>query len=650
MSASGTAADWFEKGNQLYSRGQFAQAMAAYRRAIQDQPGLAQAHNNLANALVQSGDLDAAVNSYRKAIALDPNLAEAHHNLGAILQRLGRWEESARAYQEAGGCNPDLPAEVFNQLGIVLSRCGKLESAAEAFGQAIAKRAEFPEALNNLANIFHQLNKPAQAIECYRRAGALRPDSAEIFNNLGNVLKETGQLDHALAAQHRAAELRGDYADAYNNLANTLKDTRRLDQAIACYDAALAIDPTHAIAHSGKVYTLHFHPDSTPQSLAAAHKEWADRHAAPLPRYSQHLNLVDPNRRLRIGYVSPDFREHVVGRFLRPLLANHDHRQFEIVAYASVKRPDSHTPWFKQHVDVWQDVATITDDQLAARILADQIDILVDLTMHMAGSRLLMFARKPAPIQLTYLAYCSTTGLEAMDYRFTDGYLDSPDQFRFYSEKSLSLKSYWCYEASSEIKGVQKECGPITFGCLNNFCKISDATIATWAKLMLGVDDSRLIIHAHAGTHRKEFVEHFIALGVSSERIRFVPFASLSEYLRSYSQIDIALDPFPYAGGTTTCDALWMGVPVVSLAGGTAVSRAGKSILNQIGLGEFVTDTREQYIETAVHLAADQSRLRYLRENLRARMAGSSLMNACQFAKDVEQQYREIWKDWCEGQ
>jgi protein O-GlcNAc transferase len=643
-----TFGDWFETGNRLYAAGNMQEAVAAYRRAIDIQPNFPDSYNNLANALIRLADFPGAIAAYQNAIRLRPEFSQAHHNLGALLQRMERWPEAAEAYRNAVRIDPKLPADVHNQLGIVLFRARQFRAAVDAFRQAIAINPNFAEALNNLANVYQELQNPVEAIACYRRAAVLRPDSPEIFNNLGNVLKETGQLDYALAAQHRAVVLRPDYADAYNNLANTLKDTRRLDQALACYDSALAINPSHVVAHSGKVYTLHFHPESTPASLAAAHREWNARHAAKVPRMASHRNTANPDRRLRIGYVSPDFRDHVVGRFLLPLLANHDHRQVELFAYASVTRPDAQVGRFKNHFETWRDVAHLSDEALAELIHSDKIDILVDLTMHMAGSRLLAFARKPAPVQLTYLAYCSTTGLDAMDYRLTDNYLDPPGSSEeWYSEKSLHLRSYWCYEAPENAPPVAARSGPITFGCLNNFCKVSNTAVETWGKLMNRIANSRLIIHAHAGTHRSELITKFASMGIADERIEFVGFAPLHEYLNTYARIDIGLDPFPYAGGTTTCDALWMGVPVVSLAGTTAVSRAGRSILTQIGLPGFVAESVDEYIEKAATLAADSDRLKSLRVDLRDRMTNSPLMDATGFARDVERVYRDIWQKWC---
>jgi predicted O-linked N-acetylglucosamine transferase (SPINDLY family) len=290
----------------------------------------------------------------------------------------------------------------------------------------------------------------------------------------------------------------------------------------------------------------------------------------------------------------------------------------------------------------------VSDDQLPRLVRDDGIDILVDLTMHMKGSRLLAFARKPAPVQVTYLAYCSTTGLRTMDYRLTDPFLDPPGgDESIYSEKSTWLRSYWCYEPAADAPSVvpppSARTGAITFGCLNNFGKLTPGTLDMWSELLSGVPGSRLLLFAPEGSHRERARQRLADGNVDPRRLEFVPLMHLNQYLSQYNQIDIALDPFPYPGGTTTCDALWMGVPVVSLAGATAVSRAGLSILSQIGFAELVARAPDEYLAIATRLAGDAPRLAELRLTLRERMRGSPLMDAPGFARDVERAFLEMW-------
>ena len=374
----------------------------------------------------------------------------------------------------------------------------------------------------------------------------------------------------------------------------------------------------------------------------------------PLAEFIQpHLNNRSPDRRLRVGYVSPNFGSHPVGRFLLPLLESHDKESFETFCYASVEIADAMTDRCRAHADVWRDMLGLSDEQVAHAIRQDRIDILVDLTMHMRRNRLLVFARKPAPVQVTYLAYCGTTGLSTMDYRLTDPYLDPPGQDeRFYSELSVRLpETYWCYRPAIETPPVNAqpalEAGHVTFGSLNNFCKVTPPALAAWSRLLQAVPKSWLLLHAHPGSHRDRVCEFLNEQGISPERVVFVDFQPMAEYFGVYQRIDVALDPFPYGGGTTTCDALWMGVPVVSLAGQTAVGRGGLSILSNIGLPELVACDTEQYVRIAAELAQDLPRLRDLRATLRQRMQSSPLMDVPRFARNIEAAYREMWRRWC---
>jgi predicted O-linked N-acetylglucosamine transferase (SPINDLY family) len=311
------------------------------------------------------------------------------------------------------------------------------------------------------------------------------------------------------------------------------------------------------------------------------------------------------------------------------------------------------TSQFRENADCWRDIAGVSDAQAARQIREDRIDILVDLALHSADNRLLVFARKPAPVQVTYLGYCGSTGLSVMDYRLSDPYLDPPDaDLSHYSEKTVRLpRSYWCYQPGgatpvpSPSPALQN--GFVTFGCLNNFAKVSSAAIDLWARILAELPDARMVIHSRAGAHLNRAVRRFEELGINRDRLRFAGWQPWTDYLATYSQIDIALDPLPHGGGITTCDALWMGVPVVSLSGQTAAGRGGRSILCNLGLPELVAFTSEQYLQIAVDLARDVERLDHLRRGIRARMLASPLMDAPQFARDVEAAYRQMWRRWC---
>jgi predicted O-linked N-acetylglucosamine transferase (SPINDLY family) len=462
-------------------------------------------------------------------------------------------------------------------------------------------------------------------------------------------------LDEAIAAYRQAITLKPDFSIAHSNLGTVLMDKGSLDEAIASYRLAITLKPDFSLAHSNLVYALHFHSAFDAQAIAGEHQHWNRQFADPLKAFIlPHANNKDPERRLRIGYVSPDFFAHAESFFVVPLLAAHDPSQYEIHAYASVRRPDQVTDRLRRSVNVWHDVLGLSDEELAGKIRHDGIDILVDLTMHMADNRLLLFARKPAPVQVTWLAYPGSTGLETIDYRITDTWMDPPSHGTDgYSEESIRLPDSWCcFDPMSDLPPVPVETAHrgdfVRFGSLNNICKLNEPLLEIWARLLTDVPGSRLALLAPEGGERERVWKLFGRQGIDRERIEFVGRCSRDEYLRLYDRIDIALDPLPYNGITTTLDALWMGVPVVSLAGRTAAGRAGLSLLSTVGLPELATKDPDGFVRIASGLANDLPRLTELRSTLRGMMQASPLMDASGFARDMEAAYRNMWRTWCE--
>jgi predicted O-linked N-acetylglucosamine transferase (SPINDLY family) len=495
------------------------------------------------------------------------------------------------------------------------------------------------------------------AADSYRRALQLDPKNSSAAAGLGNVLLAKMDLDGAVAAYRRTLELQPDSVEAFNRLGIALKEQGLIDESLDCCESAINLRPNSAAIHSNLIYLLSFHAGYDPVELSRQQARWNERHAAPLKELIRtHDNDRSPNRRLKIGYVSPHFCRHAVGQKIFPLLSEHDHKQFEICCYSSVGRPDAFSELLRRHADVWRDVADRDDESLAEIIRGDGIDILVDLSLHTVGNRLLVFARKPAPVQATYLGYCGSTGLKTIDYRLSDPQLDPPDMdLSVYSEQTLRLPdTYWCYacagRAPEPAQPPSERAGYVTFGCLNNFAKVSPGSLDLWAEILSALPRSRMIIHSHPASHLDGVRQRFAAGGVSADRLEFVGGQPWTQYIQTYGRIDVALDPFPYGGGITTCDALWMGVPVVSLAGQTAVGRGGKSLLSNIGLSELAARRPRQYVQTAITLAESPARLAELRRTLRHRMLTSPLMNARRFARNMENAYRQMWKQWCDGE
>lgn len=643
----------YSLGAALQGLGKPDDAILCYRRALELRPDYAEAHNNLGNALAEQKKPDEAITCYRRALALRPAHPEMHYNLGRVFQDLQRPEEATRCYRRALELKPD-HAEAHNNLGNALKDLGKLDEAIACYRRSLALKPDRAETHYNLGTAFQNLGRPDEAIASYRHALRLTPEYPEAHNNLGSAFQDRGDLDQAVACYRRALESRPDHLEAHNNLGNALKDQGRLDEAIACYRRALELKPDCAEAYSNLLYVLNFCPGYDAKTVHEEHRRWNERCAQPLAKSIKPLaNDRSPDRRLRIGYVSPDFRRHPVGRFLLPILESHDHAGFEISCYASVQRPEDLTDQCRANADVWRNAFGCSDEQVADMIRRDQIDVLVDLTVHMAHNRLLVFARKPAPVQVTYLAYCGTTGLHTMDYRLTDPYLDppTPDE-SVYCERSIYLpETYWCYRPVADTPPVSAlpalQTGRITFGCLNNFCKVTAPTLAAWSELLRTMPESRLLLHAPLGSHRNRLWDYLALQDISPDRLEFASMAPTADYFGLYRRIDVALDPFPYGGGTTTCDALWMGVPVVSLAGQTAMGRAGLSILSNLGLSDLAGRDVEHYVRIAAELAGDRPRLSALRASLRDRMRKSPLMDTLGFTRNIEAAYRTMWRNWC---
>jgi protein O-GlcNAc transferase len=497
----------------------------------------------------------------------------------------------------------------------------------------------------------------AEAV-CWRMLQA-DPRFAPAYGLLGILGVTVHNLPAAMEMLARAMELDPGEPDYPNNLGTAYKVAGRVDEALAAYRRALAVCPaeraTLAAGIQGNIcYVVNLHPAYDAAAILAEARAWERRFARPLYGTVAHGNGRDPERRLRVGYVSPDFREHTVGWNLLPLFREHEHERLEITCYASGGN-DALTARFRSYADRWRDIGGMSDEAAAALVRADEIDILVDLALHTSGGRLLILARKPAPVQVTFAGYPGTTGLSAIDYRLTDGLLDPEGTEGGYAERSVRLPgSFWCYEGLAREAGGPAvgalpalAAGAVTFGCLNNFSKVHEGVLALWAAALRATAGSRLLMLAPRGAARERVLRVLGTHGVTPERVRFTEYLPRQVYLALYQQIDVGLDTFPYNGHTTSLDAFWMGVPVVTRVGRTVVGRAGLSQLRHLGLGELAAESDANFVGSAAALAADMPRLAALRADLRGRMERSVLMDGRGFARGIEAAYREMWRTWC---
>ncbi len=562
------------------------------------------------------------------------------HLLGLAIAQSGQAEEGAKLIQQAIHLQPRVALYHAN-MGYALSRMGHPKVAILAYRQAVSLD---PRRINSWLDLAHLLlaagDQPG-AIEALKRVLELEPDSTRALNDLGVIYLADLKIDEALACFERSVAIAPESAEGHHHLGSALSDCGEIEAGVDEMKRAVELAPSTPAPASALIYMLQFDPRA---DRAAIYREMCDYErrigksrlapGGPKPRRSI------AGRRLRIGYVSPDFYTQAECYFVLPLLRAHDREKFEIHCYSSVSKPDEITREFKACAGGWHEVLQESDEALAERIRRDEIDILIDLTMHMRGFRLPVFAQKPAPVQATWLAYPGGTGSAAMDYRLTDEFLDPPGVDGFYSEKSIRLPGCWCcYDPlEEEIPASGSARDFARFASLNNPIKHNDATLVLWRKVLKEVPDSRLMLLMISERQRQRTRQLFAEAGIAPERLEFAGRQGRWNYLSTYNDIDVCLDPLPYNGITTTLDALWMGTPVVSLVGNTAPGRAGLSILSAAGFAELVATSEEEFIDIACR------RKMPARQEIRRRFRLSPLMDARTFARNMEAAYRKMWE------
>jgi predicted O-linked N-acetylglucosamine transferase (SPINDLY family) len=616
---------------QRLAAGRYDEAESAARAAQKRAPRDANVLQLLGVACFQQGKRDEAIQALRKAAMLAPGHAGVQSNLGTAYAALGDYARSVEHHRRAVQLDPSR-AEYFSNLGDSLRQVGQFEDAAAACRRALAIHPASPAALNNLAAALWSLGRIGEGLAAARQAVAAAPDDPAAWTTLLSLLESAGLQDESIAACRRLVEL----------------------------------DPTSTAFPLGVTYSS----SVAPEEMFAEHRRWATRLADPLapPARASYPNDPDPDRRLRIGYVSPDFRDHAVAYFFEPVLEHHDRGQVEVFVYsASPAAADAVTNRLRGYDAQWRDIATRSDADAADVIRRDGIDILVDLALHTRGSRLLLFARKPAPVQATWLAYAGTSGLKTIDWRVTDAIIDPPGLTEsLHTERLLRLpRTQWVYRPPADTPEVAPPpataSGVVTFGWAGTIMKLTPRTIELWANVLRDVEGSRLRLMAATldePAARMRLLEQFAKHGVDGgdggggggDRIELRGAGTTREYLEFFAAIDIMLDTFPFTGGTTACHSLWMGVPVVTLTGPTSVSRVAASVLRNVGLNELVAETPEQFTRAAGELAADVQKLSTLRATLRERLDASPLRDEAGFTRELEAGFRTMWQAWCAQQ
>ncbi len=663
--ADAAFADLLREGVAHHGEGRLAEAERLYREVLRRDPGHGEALHLLGLMAGQAGRADVALDLLRRAAQRAPNNANLHNNIGEMLRQLGRMREAIDAYRRAITLDPSHSAAYANGADAVRAEADR----AQALGQGKAARelrllaAKY---LSELGLTHWRRLVYDKAEEAYRAALALDPRNTAALINLGAVLTKTGRLGEGEAVLRRAIALEPNRAEGHANLGYLLLDRGARELGVAALRKARglrgALPGIGETFASSELYYLSFRADVTPAGLFAAHQQWGLDYLEALRQAGRGStpafgNSRDPGRRLRVGYLSADMRKHSVSYFLEPLLEAHSAADVETFCYADVGLPDPVTLRLQRLAHQWRLVAGLDDASLQRQIRADAIDILVDLGGHTGGSRLTVLAPKPAPVTATWLGYPATTGLPTVDYRLTDEIADPPGEAdNLHTETLVRLPGgFLCYRPEGEAPAVAPlpatAQGRITFGSFNNPGKITAGTVRAWSRILAGVPGSRMLLKgtqfADPGTCG-HFRDLFAAGGIGPESLEFRGRATMpAEHLAMYGEVDIGLDPFPYNGTTTTCEAFWMGVPTVSLRGDRHAARVGASLLTQLGLQDLIGESLDGYVAAAVALAGDLERLAALRDGLRTRMLGSPLCDRAGFARRFEAALREMWRRCC---
>ena len=677
------------RGNAAEDAGNLAAAVADYRRAIDVAPRYARAYLNLGIGLEASGDGDGAVAAFEAAMALDAANANARYNLGRLSLSRGELTRAAELLHSALGLKADF-AEAHVVLSSVLHAQGSPDAAAAELAAALALRPDWtavhvdyarvlkelgrlaeaegsarvaleqqpdsPEAHLALSDILDAQGNPDGSAAALERALALRPDSAQALNDYGVLLHRLQRLPEAETALRRALAVAPELSNAYRTLGAILINQCRVEEALATFRQGRAHDSQGFDLESAELFALNLAEDVSSEAIFERHQAFGARLEAAYPRrFASFASPKDPERRLRIGYLSPDFCNHGVSLYTLPLIEGHDRTTCEVACYSVGTVVDDHTRALQRAADRWRDAAALSHEELADVIHRDGIDILVDLAGH-SGARLPVFALAPAPVQVSWLGYLCTTGLSRIQYRLCDAFTDPEDAQRLHTETLVRLPgSQWCYRPRPALtyalpaRPPREKNGYVTFGSFNHVPKLSQSTLGMWAQILAEVPDSRLLLVGVPEDAVRDAIVVRLSAGVAASRLDLVGRVPLQKYFGMLNEVDLALDTTPYSGGTTTCDSLWMGVPVLTLPGTRPVSRSAAGILSAMGLTGWIASSPRDYVERAVAFANGGSANTSSRELIRETMRRSLLMDEPGFARRVEDAYRRMWRAYCDG-
>jgi len=592
----------------------------------------------------------------KKACSLKPNSPEYLSNLGIVYKKEKQYKKAILQYQKALQLASDNPQITFNYADL-LKEANLISDAKKAYLQTIKIAPNFVDAYNDLSVILRNEKKNKEAFELLKRAIKIKPDFAEAYNNLGVLcLDEDDMINEAVYYFEKAVAINKNYIDALINLAKAYYKAHNTKMMIKYLQIALKYKPDSKAAQSHLFGAYAYSVNICPDFVFEQHCKWAQ-----LIQKKKYFNFdyikKDTEKKLKIGYISPDFRSHSVSCFMYPILKNHDHNSFQIFAYSDTTNQDHITQKLAGFCDKFRDISDLNDDFLYKLIINDKIDILIDLAGHTINNRLHVFAQKPAPVQITYLGYPNTTGLSTIDYRITDNFADPIGMTdKYYSEKLIRLSNiFLCYSPFEDVKSESKppvyKNGFITFGSFNISRKINTEVIKIWANILKQIPDSCLLlknVNFDSNYIKDLFYSRFEDFNISRNRIHlFGKISSLKKHFEMYNKIDISLDTFPYNGTTTTFDSLWMGVPVITLKSNVHIGRVGTTILKNLSLHDFIANSYDSYIEKAVELAKNKELIISLKKNIRNIMIKSKLLDGKKFTIELEAVYRQVWKDWC---